>query len=287
MHVALLQLASNGVDRERNLADGLEACRQASAAGADLALLPEMWSIGYTFPNQSLGHASEATTPEQFASMAESASGPWVQAFRDLAVELGMAIAVGYLEGTPSGSRNTVSLFDRHGDEVIRYSKVHLCTFGSEGNLEGGTDFPVAELDLGHDTVRVGALICYDREFPEAARLLMLQGAELVIVPNACEIELNRLAQLQTRAFENMCAMAMTNYAEPDQNGLSVVFDGIAVDPSGAMRDMTVATGGHSEELVLAEVDLDRLREYRAREVWGPNHRHPGLYEPIARCFER
>lgn len=76
-----------------------------------------------------------------------------------------MAIAITYLEWTVNGSRNTMSLFDRHGEEVLRYAKVHLCTFHSEDSLEPGTEFPVVELDTAAGPVRVGTLICYGREF--------------------------------------------------------------------------------------------------------------------------
>ncbi len=51
-------------------------------------------------------------------------------------------------------------------------------------------------------------MICFDREFPESARILMLKGAELILVPNACPMEINRLSQLRGRAFENMIAVA-------------------------------------------------------------------------------
>lgn len=282
MRIALLQLASHGADRDRNLEVGLRACRDAAATGADFALLPEMWSIGYTFPKQGLHEASTPVDDSYFDALAEPADGDWVQSFRELAKELEMAIGVGYLEQTATGSRNTISVFDRSGHEVLRYAKSHLCTFGSESALVAGDEFVVADLDLGNGaSVRLGALICYDREFPEAARVVMLEGAELVVVPNACEIDSNRMAQLRTRAFENMFAVAMTNYASPDHNGQSVVFDGIAVDEAGAMRDMTVAVGGEHVELVLADLDLDRLRRYREREVWGPKHRHPNLYDRL------
>jgi len=72
-------------------------------------------------------------------------------------------------------------------------------------------------------------MICYDREFPESARILMLKGAELVLVPNACPMEINRLSQLRARAFENMLAITTCNYPEtvPECNGNSSVFDGI------------------------------------------------------------
>lgn len=77
-------------------------------------------------------------------------------------------------------------------------------------------------------------MICYDREFPESARLLMLKDAELILVPNACPMEINRLSQLRARAYENMTAVATCNYPAtvPDCNGGSSVFDGVAYLPA-------------------------------------------------------
>ena len=73
-------------------------------------------------------------------------------------------------------------------------------------------------------------MICYDREFPESARILMLKGAEIILVPNACPMEINRLSQLRGRAYENMVGIATVNYplGKPDCNGHSSAFDGVA-----------------------------------------------------------
>ena len=67
--------------------------------------------------------------------------------------------------------------------------------------------------------VRVGAMICMDREFSESARILMPKGAELILTPNACPLEAHRLGQFRARAFENMVGLAMANYAAPQYNG--------------------------------------------------------------------
>ncbi len=282
MRIALLQLNGYAQDREANRVAGMTACREAQGAGADLAVFPEMWSIGYTFPKQSLHDPEPVIEPGEFAALAESPDGEWVTTFRELAAELNMAIAATYLERTESGSRNTMALFDRHGNEQLRYAKTHLCTFHSEGSLEPGDHLNVVDLDTGEGTVKVGAMICYDREFPEAARVLMLEGAEVVLVPNACVIDDNRMAQLRTRAFENMYAVAMANYASPQHNGRSVIFDGIANDEDGNPRDPTVVEASEQEGVVIGDIDLARLRSYRQREVWGPNFRHPDLYAPLA-----
>ena len=112
-------------------------------------------------------------------------------------------------------------MFDRHGKRVIDYAKVHTCDFSVECALTPGDDFYVTELDTKNGTVKVGAMICYDREFPESARILMLKGAEIVLVPNACPMEINRLSQLRRRAYENMMGIATCNYpaSVPDCNG--------------------------------------------------------------------
>ena len=141
-----------------------------------------------------------------------------------------MAIGVTLLERCPSGPRNTLVLFDRFGRRVLTYAKVHTCDFDVERNLTRDDEFYVADLDTAAGTVKVGAMICFDREFPESARILMLQGAELILTPNACPMEINRLAQLRGRAYENMLAIATCNYPAgvPDCNGESTVFDGVA-----------------------------------------------------------
>ncbi len=121
-------------------------------------------------------------------------------------------------------------------------------------------------------------MICFDREFPEAARLLALGGAELVLVPNACELEANRLGQVRARAFENMVAVAVANYAAPQENGHSTVVDPIAFDAEGRRRDTRVFEAGEAEDVCVVRLDLEALREWRRREVWGDQCRRPETY---------
>ena len=271
--VALLQMTA-GVREEENLEKGLAWCRRAKALGADLALFPEMWSCGYAMDR----------SPEELAELAVDREGPYLAAFRALAAELEMAIAVTYLERWDPAPRNTVTIFDRFGREALTYAKVHTCDFGDEWKLGRGEGFPVAALDTAAGPVQVGAMICYDREFPESARLLMLAGAEIVLVPNACPMESNRLAQLRARAYENMVGIATANYAwgQPDCNGHSSAFDGVAYRPGdGGSRDTLVVEAGENEGIYLAPFPLDALRAYRAQEVHGNAYRRPGLYQAL------
>jgi len=99
------------------------------------------------------------------------------------------AIAITYLKRWAGAPRNTVSLIDRHGEIVMTYAKAHTCVFSVECALTPSDDFHVCTLDTAHGPVKAGAMICYDREFPESARILMLKGAEIILTPNACALE--------------------------------------------------------------------------------------------------
>ena len=270
LKIALLQIAPTGT-LEGNLNKGIEWCRNAKKSGADIALFPEMWSSGYCIPEDI----------EELRRMAVPADGEFVNAYANLAKELKMAIGITILEQHDPLPRNTICLFDRKGNLQYSYAKVHTCDFGDEYRLDAGEEFCVVDLDTAIGTVRTGSMICYDREFPESARILMLQGAELLLVPNACPMEINRLSQLRGRAYENMMAIATCNYPvdQPDCNGHSTVFDGVAYLPElDGSRDTCILEAGETEGIYIAELDMDMLRNYREREVHGNAYRHPHKY---------
>lgn len=270
LKVALLQIMDGG-SFSANLRIGLDACRKAKALGADIALFPEMWSSGYSIPEDI----------DELKSLAVPAHGDFVNWFGALAAELDMAICVTLLEAYEPLPRNTLVLFDRHGERVLTYAKVHTCDFGDECRLTAGEEFFVTELDTAIGAVKVGAMICYDREFPESARILMLKGAEIVLVPNACPMEINRLSQLRGRAYENMMGIATCNYpeAKPDCNGHSSAFDGVAYLPElSGSRDTCILEADGAEGIYIAEFDMDMLREYRRNEVHGNAYRRPEKY---------
>ena len=223
LKIALLQISPEDT-LEENLEKGIMACREAKEKGADIALFPEMWSNGYRIYGRP---------PEDWSAEAIPADGAFVSAFGCLAGELRMSIGITLLEQFGDHPRNTLVLFDRFGERKLTCAKVHTCDFDAERYLTPGEDFHVTALDTACGEVQVGAMICFDREFPESARILMLKGAELILVPNACPMEINRLSQLRGRAYENMLAVATCSYPDsvPDCNGGSSVFDGVAYLP--------------------------------------------------------
>lgn len=303
LNVALLQISASAGDRAANLAKGEEACRRASAMGADIALFPEMWSTAYTpthpgdpeynlwrgpqrWPEGAGADAAEAEAAgdtqiprldEVWEGQAIGRDDPFLSHFQALAKELKMAIAITYLERWPGLPRNAVSIIDRHGAMLMTYAKLHTCDFSvDEAALTPGDEFFVCALDTAIGAVQVGAMICYDREFPESARMLMLKGAEIILVPNACDMEPNRLGQLRARAYENMAGVAMTNYPG-SRWGHSVAYDPVAFDEQGS-RNTLVIEAGESEGIYLARFDMDAIRDYRRRETWGNAFRRPHRY---------
>jgi len=272
---------------ERNLEKGIFYCKVARIIGADIALFPEMWSNGCNLSDD----------PEETERNAISLDSEFIKEFQDHAKHSDLAIGITFLEKYEPTPRNSIVIIDRNGEIVLHYAKVHTCVFDSgEGQLTAGDDFPVAGLDTRNGIVKVGAMICYDREQPESARILMLEGAEIILVPNVCPMDINRLSQLRGRAYENMVGIATANYpyghpgrtgeqdtqcpTSPDCNGHSSAFDGMAyrVSCEGGNRDTLVVEAGEAEGIFMASFSMDEIRAYRQKEIHGNAYRRPELY---------
>ncbi|MCL2439242.1 MAG: carbon-nitrogen hydrolase family protein [Alphaproteobacteria bacterium] len=282
-NVALLQLMPTGT-LGGNLAKGIKACEVAKQNGADLALFPEMWSHGYNvlLPEN---HAKE------WKATALDPNGDFVQTFAKLAGKLKMAIAITLLEKTKGQPKNTVIVFDRFGKQILKYSKVHTTESTMENHVAPGTSFDVATLDYGRGKVKIGSMICFDRNFPEAARILMLNGAEIILSPNACELLNLHMCVMKTRAVENHIALFTTNYPlDPNDkyigNGQSCAFTPIFRNKRKLLAgskeiDTTIIRMSEDESIGMAPIDLAALRENRAKGGNGNAFRKPRMYAKL------
>lgn len=282
--VALLQIAPYGNDQSRNLEKGLKRCREAKSMGADLAVFPELWNIGSTrYPLSAAGR-------ESWTASAIDRSSDFFVSFAALAQELRMNIALTYLEAHSPKPRNSVSIINRTGEVVLNYSMVFICDFGEgellkpdhdpadigcDVNCSPGKSFEVCVLNGAEGEVRVGAMICADREFPEPAHQLMRNGAELIVVPNACSWDDVRTACLKTRAFENLVGVAMSNYPTPVNNGESQAYTCVPWK-DGTARQMLMAKADGQEQILLASFDVDEIRAFRNLESWRMEYRRHG-----------
>ncbi|TDC79215.1 carbon-nitrogen hydrolase family protein [Streptomyces hainanensis] len=274
MRIALVQWRAAEAAPEENLRRGLAACERAAELGADLVVFPELWQTGYApCPEDAAGARA-------WADLAVEDTGPWLSGFKEAAARLGIAVVTTYLRAERTGVSDAAAVIDRTGTLVWVYRKVHVCDFSWERVLTPGETLRAVTLDTAEGPVRLGVMICFDREFPEAARVLALDDAELIVCPNASFLCDDRLAQIRTRALENAAAVAVANYPLPTVNGRSCVFDGRAVERARP-RDHRLALAGTHQELVTADLDLTALRAYRARTIWGGAHRRPSAYHAL------
>lgn len=215
MRIAAIQLL---VSDEAKPAERLDAVRTAvrdeAERGAELVVLPEMWLPGF------FGFDS-------YAEVAERLDGPTVTALATLAADTGVRLCAGSLvERSDAGLHNTTLLFERTGELVATYRKIHLYGYGSREQqlLVRGTE--VVTYDLGG--VRVGLSTCYDLRFPELYRKAVELGAELFLVVAGWpfpRVDAWRCLA-RARAIENQAAVVACNAAGRQGNG---VFAGTSV----------------------------------------------------------
>lgn len=263
MRVAVLQSGVPGADALHRLRRTAE---EAAADGARLLVCPEMFTTGYNVPG--------------IADAAQAVDGPWAQEVAAIAQDVGLAILYGFPERVGDSVFNAAHLVERDGRSLLRYRKTHL--FGeldTRSFAPGDGDFEVVELD----GVRVGVLICYDVEFPEAVRALALRGADLVAVPTALMRPYEVVARtlVATRALENGVYLAYANRAGAEGD-LRYCGESCIVGPDGAV----LARAGVDDELIVADVDPAAQSATRTANTY-LHDRRPELYGALTAREER
>lgn len=268
--VAMVQDKSRTPDQDQNTKIGLQYVAEAKKMGADIVLFPECWITSYDCPKiaKSLLPVEEIEKHPEFAHWCETAlteeSEPLLQ-FQKAAKELSIGIVITGFNKGKKYPQNTAFIIDRNGQPILKYSKVHTCDFDWERYLESGDGFYVCRFD----DICIGIMICYDREYPESARELMLQGAEIILVPNDCGGMKPRLQELSVRAMENMVGIAMANPPGEDA-GCSCAYSPMVWDKDGNVVDNTlIIADENTEGLVLATFDMVAIRDHRRREDLG------------------
>jgi predicted amidohydrolase len=269
LRVAAVQMLPAPGEPAVNLARAEELGRQAAAQGAGLIVFPECTATGYP----TVGAAG--ITLERHRSWAEPVPGPSVDRMAELAQELGVEIVWGLHERRGDRYFNSAALLSRNGQLRGVYSKVHINKYEQWMGWTNGDGFHAWECGEGEEAYRLGMMICFDREVPEAARCLAVLGADVIAVPQAtsctCDLPIHR-DQLRVRAYENECFILMANWAGSEQKGHSMI-----IDPWGEV----LALGSRDEEIVFADLDLAALRKHREGGIYGRHHRQPGTYAPL------
>ena len=261
--VAILQARSENANISKNIDKIKDTMKQASMNHADILLLPECFVTGYDLPMTY--EKSISDDDEAIKSICKSA-----QEYR-----IGVALT-SFTKGKKQ-PQNSAFVISKSGKILMKYSKVHTCDFADEKNVEAGKEFKVCDFD----GVKLGIMICYDREYPESARVLMLKGAEIILVPNDCGAMRPRLQALSTRAYENMVGIAMAN-PNGVNAGCSCAYSPICWDKNGECVDNTLLLADAcSEGLFYADFDMDQIRDYRYREMMGNTFRKVDSYAEL------
>ncbi|MDF2234216.1 N-carbamoyl-D-amino-acid hydrolase [Albimonas sp. CAU 1670] len=279
-------------DRASAVARLCALMRKAHARGAELVVFPEL-ALTTFFPRWWMTDAAEIDAWFE-TEMPNAAVAPLF----DLARELKIGFHLGYAEKTPEGRHfNTAILVDAGGEIIGKYRKIHL-----PGHFDDQPWRPFQHLekkyfekgDLGFTVVdgfggKMGICICNDRRWPETWRVLGLGGAELVVLgyntplhyPPAPEHDhlqyFHNELSVQAGCYQNgMWAVAVAKAGM--EEGSELIGGSVIVAPTGEIIARAQTT---ADEVISAEIDLDRCAEIRANIFDFKAHREPGDYAVI------
>jgi predicted amidohydrolase len=276
--IAIVQENRDPYDSKCNTEKGLIIVKKAKERGADIVLFPECWITGYKFPSVdetlTVKEIMETSQFKEWNDLAIDENSQYIKAFCGIAKELNVGIVItAYTKGI-NRPQNSAFVISKNGEILMKYSKVHTCDFAEERMLECGEQFKVCDFE----GIKIGIMICYDREYPESARILMLKGAEVILLPNDCGSMPPRVQALSTRAYENMVGVVMAN--PPGINaGCSCAFSPITWDRNGVPIDNTIIMADdETEGIFMAEYDMEELRDYRRHEMMGNTFRKVKAY---------
>ena len=243
IQAAAIQFNVKQGDVDANLAYVREALHRAAGRGANLAVLPEMWSSGFSY--RDLNQLALRT-------------GGIVEELLALSRELKLVIVGSMPE--PNGDKvfNTVYVAD-NGSLAGVYRKIHLFSLlGEDRAFSGGDSWLLAETSIG----KIGVIICYDLRFPELSRRLAVEGAEIICVPAQWPKPRQEhwRTLLRARAIENQLFVVACNacgtIGKLDFFGMSMI-----IDPKGEL----LGEAGDNEGEIIAPLDMQAMADWRAQ----------------------
>lgn len=236
-------------DKEGNLQKLERYARQAAQQGAQVVVTPESFLDGYVGNDSIL---NKGVAWEKYRELGETLEGPSLKRAGKLARELNVYLVFGFPELDEERVYNALVIFGPDGEIVNHYRKTHI--LDERYNTEG-SDLSVVDTQLG----RWGALICYDRQLPETARILAIKGAQLILVPSYGSYGDMNTAMMRTRAYENAVYLA---FVHPKRC--------LFIDPRG---NIIAQDEGDEDQVVTTQIKFDnRIGKGAIR------HRKPALY---------
>jgi deaminated glutathione amidase len=272
VRVAAVQLNSTA-DQVANLAVADRLTRAAASDGAELIVLPEKWT--------AMG------SEQDLRAGAETLEGAAVGWARAIARELGVDLVAGsILERVPGQEKlaNTSVHVGPRGEVLAVYRKLHMFDVEVGGHVyrESALEEPGEEIVLSHTAagVELGLSICYDLRFPELYRILAVRGARVIALPAAFTLTTTREhweTLVRARAIENQVFVIAANQFGEHPAGQHSGGRSMIVDPWGVVLAQAPDSEGH----ILADLDLERQHEIRARLPSLANRRPEAYRWPV------
>ncbi|MHB1394162.1 MAG: nitrilase-related carbon-nitrogen hydrolase [Clostridia bacterium] len=246
--VALGQITSKLGDVEHNVEKALEFISQAANKGADIICLPELFATGYNL--SILGDKAISLSREYGQFISDKMS----KAARDNSIYV--IAAFGDFKENDNEVYNAALLFDRSGDKLGSFYKTHAFALEKKYFAEGW-QYPVFDTEIG----KIGILICYDVGFPEAARTLCLNGAEIIFIPAAWRVqdENSWFLNVPSRALENQLYTVGVNRSGYEGE-LHLFGKSMVCNPFG---EVIMQMDYDSDEIAVCEIDLDEVEKCR------------------------
>lgn len=263
---------SNTANYAENIAKSIAGMRQAAAQGAQLVLLQELHTSLYFCQTEDTAHFD----------LAETIPGPTTAALGKVAAELGIVLVASLFEKRATGLyHNTAVVLERDGSIAGKYRKMHIPD--DPGYYE---KFYFTPGDLGFTPIttsvgKLGVLVCWDQWYPEAARLMALAGAELLLYPTAIGWNPADTAEEQARQREAWITIQRAHAVANNLPVLSANRVGFEADPSGQTAGSqfwgsSMIVGWQGELLAQADtsseaalvVTLDMARTEQVRRWW-------------------
>lgn len=267
MKAAIVQ-QSVTCSKESNLRRGLENLARAADMGAELICYSELSFETFYPQNLSQGHNSY---------LAEAIPGPITEAFQEASARYGVVSVINIYERDGIHCFDTSPVIDADGRLLGKTRMVHITDY--EGFHEQGYYTP-GDLGAPVFSTRIGKLgvaICYDRHFPEYMRALAVQGAEVVVIPQAGVLnewpEGLYEAEVRATAFTNGYFAILANRTGHEDK-LSFAGESFACDPDGRV---IARAGRETNEILMFEIDVSQVQESHARKHLIPDRR-PELY---------
>lgn len=265
LKIAGVQMDVKIANPTANVALMKQHLQSTTAAGAAITIFPECALTGYCF--ESFEEAYEVSE--------SIADGPSIESMMSACREIGTHAIFGFLERDGKQIFNSALCVGPEG-VIANYRKVHLPTLGVDNfttpGEEGNSVFDLPLLGEAADPIRVGINICYDCSFPEAARVLMLQGADLIVLPTNWPPGSGLVADVipNARALENNVYFAAVNRIG-NERGFDFIGKSKICDPLGRELDFA----NHCDEaIVYAEVDVQFARRKHLVAVPGKHEVH-------------